>query len=282
MPQPFLKLKSTCKDFQEAREFRQTQDSAIGKVGNVCGAREGQQMMPWQSPKTEDSMKIMKTNPIVFWWPHGKKIGKYSRATTKQVEKKLVTFSVACCFCGQRLEAGCCFSMWLLRAPFWAFHLLPLLTWMLHMLASAQGEWVGGVITLLTTLRLLATRVYVTCCHSWYLALSLMLNRGLCVGVWGAGVITFLTTLRLLGTRVHITCCCCWHVAHARACSTGWWGGRNNVADDFNIVGQNGSSVSNININMCRAEENMRALKANVDCKVFFWIMCDLGDNNNK
>jgi hypothetical protein len=67
MPQPFLKLKSTCKDFQEAREFRQTQDSAIGKVGNVCGAREGQQMMPWQSPKTEDSMKIMKTNPIVFW-----------------------------------------------------------------------------------------------------------------------------------------------------------------------------------------------------------------------
>ena len=39
-----------------------------------------------------------------------------------------------------------------------------------HILASAQGGGWGGVITLMTTLRLLATRVHVTCCRccrSW-------------------------------------------------------------------------------------------------------------------
>ena len=83
-------------------------------------------------------------------------------------------------------------------------------------------------------------------------AVVVMLHCRLCsTGVGGAGVITFLTTLRLLATRVHVTCCCCWHVAHVRLCLTGWVGGRNNVADDFNFntVRQNdGTSVSNISI----------------------------------
>ena len=49
----------------------------------------------------------------------------------------------------------------------WAFHLLPLLTCILHILASAQGGGWGGVITFLTTLRLLVHVTCCRCCRSW-------------------------------------------------------------------------------------------------------------------
>ena len=100
------------------------------------------------------------------------------------------------------------------------------------------------------------------------------------------------------GPWVHVTCCCCWHVAHARSLmQQGVGGGVITLLTTltyFNTVGQNGSSVSNINNILCRswpnsskqrtaaeerqrrAEEHMRALraKANVDTSQSFVLIC--------
>ena len=54
----------------------------------------------------------------------------------------------------------------------------------------------------------------------------------------------------------------------ARLCSTGGGGRGDNIVDDFNTVGQNGSSVSNININMCRSWANSSP-RRNICTRVF-------------
>ena len=46
------------------------------------------------------------------------------------------------------------------------------------------------------------------------------------------------------------------------------WGRGDNIVDDFNTVGQNGSSVSNININMCRSWANS-SQRRNICTRVF-------------
>ena len=69
------------------------------------------------------------------------------------------------------------------------------------------GGRCSNVLIVLTTLRLLAKRVYVTCCRCWHVALSLLLNRG--AGWGGVGWV-------------------------------GWGGGCNNVPDGFKTVGHKG------------------------------------------